>query len=668
MPAAAAARSARSGELAVLTMDFFAQQDAARSASRRLLLWYLLAALFVVFCFNLASALVYGVLAIFGAVPLAGGEPLVWTGLVATYVHAVLHVPLPVHLWVSGIIGGIILGVSAQRIWRLSEGGPAVAAMLGARHLARSRASAIESRLLNVVEEMAIASGISVPPVYQLAHDEAINALVAGHSPNEAVIIVTRGLAHKLTRDELQGVMGHEFSHILNGDMALNVRLAGLLGGLTCFGEYGERMVYASAEIARGHSSENRGAEVLSAMFGALVAFIGFPGAFAAEAIRAAISRQRELLADAASVQFTRNPDGIAGALDAVSLLHAGTTLRGLYVDELSHMFFLPAVVRWWGFPSHPPIEERIRRVHPRFNREDYRRTRPGGRRDDGRVAVLDGAGNVVKVLGGIGAAAALVEAPRPEHVDHARRLLERLPAALKRRLATPEGAAQVMYALLLERDGPVRERQLQRLGGDAEQAAAARFELQGVGRRQFLLLVELALPALKQWPQKRRDAFLEMVQGMVEADQKMTLGEFVQATLLRQHLREGAGKPIPTKFRKVEEVARDARALISLIAHVSRGSTEASFAKGREILGVPLPGPLPVDELTTARVLEALERLRHLQPFQKPRVLKACVETAAADGAFRLAEMELVRAVAATLDCPIPPVIRSLDPATLAA
>ncbi|MGH8707621.1 MAG: M48 family metalloprotease [Burkholderiales bacterium] len=617
-------------------MDFFAQQDQARRASRWLVLWYLIAAAFVILCFNLAGALGYALIAIFGLLPLAGDEVVVWQGLARTYWHALVNVPPAFHLWVTGIVGAIVAGVSVWRIWKLSEGGTAVAEMLGARYLERGRANAAESRLLNVVEEMAIASGISVPPVYLLAYDDAVNALVAGHTPSEAVIIVTQGLVQKLTRDELQGVMGHEFSHILNGDMALNIRLAGLLGGLTVFGEIGEKLVYGAAETARGKSRENVGGEVFSAIFGTLIAFIAFPGSVAAEAIKAAISRRRELLADAASVQFTRNPDGIAGALDAISLLRAGTTLRGLYVDELSHMFFLPAVVHWWGFPTHPPVAERIRRANPRFQREEYRRTRPGHYGGDGRVAVLDGAGNVVKVMGGLGALANVIEAPRPEHVDHARRLLEALPAQTRQRLATPEGAEQIV--------------------------------LEGLGQAQQLLVFELALPALKQLPQKRRDAFLAEVRRRVEADRKITLAEFVQATLLRQHLREGAGKPIPTKFRKVEEVAQDAQLVLSLIAHASQGDTEAAHAKGKAVLGIELPGPLPVAELSAARLGAALERLRHLQPFQKPRVLKACVEAAAADGVFRLAEAELVRAVAATLDCPLPPVIGALDPATLPA
>jgi len=629
-------------------LDFFEQQDDARRASRWLLLWYLLAVLFIVLCFNLAVAVAYAVFALYGALPLAGGEPLIWRGLPGTYWHALLHVPPKVHYAVSAVVAAIILAVTAWRIWQLSEGGPVVAHMLGAHYLERGRATASEAKLLNVVEEMAIASGIAVPPVYLLASEDAINALVAGHSPNEAVIVATRGAVQKLSRDELQGVMGHEFSHILNGDMALNVRLVGLLAGIACFREWGEALVLEAAGSARTQSREERGGGVLFAMFGAAIAFIGFPGLFAAEAFKAAISRQRELLADAASVQFTRNPDGIAGALDSIRYLKAGTTLRSAHAVELSHMFFAPAIARWWTFASHPPIEERIRRAHPRFMQEDYRRTRHASTYRDERVAVLDGAGNIVKVVGGIETTALLaatVGAPRPEHVDHARRLLEKLPETLKRRLATPEGAEQVVFALL---------------GADGVPEA--------VGRHQALLLIELALPALKQLPQKRRDAFLAEVSRLVEADRKVTLSEFVQATLLRQHLREGAGKPIPTKFRNVQDVAQDAHAILSLIAHASRGDAAAAHAKGKALLGIELPDPVPVAELSTARIGEALERLRHLEPFAKPRVLKACLETAAADGKIRLAEAELVRAVAATLDCPIPPVIGALDPATLAA
>jgi Zn-dependent protease with chaperone function len=623
-------------------MDFFAQQDEARRASRWLVPWFALAVAFVALAMTLAAALVFtAFLMMLGTVP-GAGEAYVWRGLLPYFADIFVRILPGTAMVVGGAVVFVILAVALWRAWQMRQGGATVAGLLGAHYLERSRVTPAEAKLLNVVEEMAIASGIAVPPVYLLG-DDAINAMVAGHSPNEAVIVATRGAVHKLSRDELQAVMGHEFSHILNGDMALNMRLVSLLAGIACFGEWGEALVQAAAKANVGVSREGRGEGVLAALFGAAMAFVGFPGLFAAEAIKAAISRQRELLADAASVQFTRNPDGIAGALDSIRFLKAGTTLRTAYAVELSHMFFAPAVVRWWAWPSHPPIEERIRRVHPRFLQEDYRRTRHAQTYRDSRVAVIDGAGNVVKVLGGLGALAAVIEAPRPEHVDYARRLLEQLPQGLRTQLGGPESAAHAILGLL-------------------------QGKLAAVPRHQALLLIELALPALKQLPQKRRDEFLAEVARAVEADRKVTLAEFVQATLLRQHLRAGAGKPISTQFRKVEEVAQDAHVVLSLIAHASQGDTLAAHAKGKSVLGVELPAPVPVAELSTARLGEALERLRHLQPFQKPRVLKACVEAAAADGRFRLAEIELVRAVAATLDCPLPPVIGALDPATLAA
>ncbi|MGD9954172.1 MAG: M48 family metalloprotease, partial [Burkholderiales bacterium] len=228
-------------------MDFFAQQEAARRASRRLVLWYLLAVVFVVACFDLAATLLYAVFSWGQWMPLGG------------------------HLAVSGSVALIILAVTAQRLWRYAEGGTAVAALLNAHYLDRSRVAPAEAKLLNVVEEMAIASGIAVPPVYLLNHEDAVNALVAGHSPSEAVIIVTRGAVQKLSRDELQGVMGHEFSHILNGDMALNLRLASLLAGVACFGEWGEAMVHAGAREARGKAREEVGGEALAALFGAAI-------------------------------------------------------------------------------------------------------------------------------------------------------------------------------------------------------------------------------------------------------------------------------------------------------------------------------------------------------------------------------------------------------------
>jgi len=576
-------------------LDFFEEQERARRRSRSLVLAYLAAVLFVVASYCAVGAALYA--------------------LSTAYLHGNAAWASPEFLaCIAAVVAALILSVTAWRIWQLREGGPMVAWLLGARYVEPGRCSGTERRLLNVVEEMAIASGIAVPPVYCLQRESGINALVAGYSPNEAVIIVTRGAIDKLSRDELQGVMGHEFSHILNGDMALNVRLVGLLAGLEWFVDTGEKLVYQVANEFRFKEREERGEGAVAAVFGFLIALIGFPGALAAGAIKAAISREREFLADAASVQFTRNPDAIAGALDSIIELRAHTSVSALHCELFSHMFFAHAAGRWWDFPTHPPIAERIRRAHPRFLRDDYRERRHGRRQ---HVAVIDGSGSVVKHVRALSFISSIGH-PRAHEL-----------AAL----AVRRGAAA------------------------AEQAKALYVYVSILARNHMLTLADLAVPAIKEQKQKARDAFLADLAAVVEADRRVTLREFVLLTLLRQRLREGAGQPIATQFRRVEEVAGDAHAVVSLVALAATDPTTA-FQRGNTVLKLGWTTPTPRESLSTARVGEALERLRHLAPFQKPGVLKACVEAAAADGKVALAEGELVRMVAATLDCPVPPLI----------
>lgn len=601
-------------------MDFFEAQERSRRASRWLLAWYLAAGAAVVASYLVVAVLIYAWFATAGALPVAGEAPLQWHGLAGTYFEALARVPPRFLAWVAALVGVPILVVSALRIWRLREGGEAVADLLGARPVEPGRCPPIERRLLNVVEEMAVASGIAVPPVYVLEHEKGVNALVAGYSPNEAVIIVTRGAVDRLTRDELQGVVAHEFSHILNGDMALNTFLAGLLAGLTWLGTMGERI--AVAAIAARDLDRRPAGSPVAVLAGSLIAFVGFPGSLAADAIRARISRERELLADSASVQLTRNPEAIAGALDSLLSLPASTFVSMACVGELSHMFFAPALSHWWGFPSHPPVDERIRSAAPRFRREDYRARRYGRRQE---VAVIDGLGNVVKHVRSLGREA--VGRPTLQHVDFAAQLLSRLPGELAEALREPKGAEQVVFSL-------------------------ARGSLP---REQMLTLADLAVPAIKSQPQKARDRFLAELVRLIEADGRVTLREFVLFTLLKQRLREGAGLPIRTEFRSLDEVRDDAAAVLSLIALA--GNDAQAFARGARVIGVEGAQPLPADALTAARVGESLERLRRLSPFAKPALLKACCEAAGA-APLALAEAELVRMVAATLDCPLPPML----------
>jgi len=330
--------------------------------------------------------------------------------------------------------------------------------------------------------------------------------------------------------------------------------------------------------------------------------------------------------------------------------LPAYTAVLAAHAEGLAHMFFAPAIGHWYTFATHPPIAERIRRVHPRFQRDDYRARRHGRRLE---VAVLDGAGNIVKHLRPQPAQVlATVGQPTAEHVDFARRLLERLPPRLRGALRIPAEAERVLFAL----------------GGFGERAGDLHAQVEGLSRHHLLTLAELALPAVKTQRQAERDRFVSEYAVLVERDARVTLREFVLVTFLRQRLRAGAGEPVPARYRRVEELAEDARAMLSLVALASGKAADQAFARGAAVLALGWKAPLPAKALTSHTISASFERLRHLAPLAKPALLRACVEAAMADGSLRLAEAELLRAVAATLDCPVPPVLEAQDPLTLAA
>ena len=272
-------------------------------------------------------------------------------------------------LWNPQLLFGVAVGTlavigigSAFKTMELSRGGSSVATMLGGRLVNSNSTDPDERKLLNVVEEMALASGVPVPPVYVLETENGVNAFAAGHSTSDAVVAVTRGCMKLLSRDELQGVIGHEFSHILNGDMRLNLRLTGIIFGIISLAVIGRILFYT-----RGGSRNNRNALPL---LGLVLLFVGWIGVFFGRLIQAAVSRQREFLADASSVQFTRNPGGITGALKKIGGLSYGSKLKNAHAGEAAHMFFGNGMAEpFFGLlATHPPLTERIRAFEPGFN------------------------------------------------------------------------------------------------------------------------------------------------------------------------------------------------------------------------------------------------------------------------------------------------------------
>ncbi|HUQ74883.1 MAG TPA: M48 family metallopeptidase [Burkholderiales bacterium] len=578
----------------------------------------------------------------------------------------------------------VIGAVSIVNIVRLAEGGAKLARMVAARPVAGDTQDPLERRLLNIVEEMSIASGVRVPQVFVMDAERGINAFAAGWSVSGSVVAVTRGTLERLTRDELQGVVAHEFSHILNGDMALNIRMIGVLAGIVALGSIGEFLM----RVGRDSDDLRSGAPLF--VGGLALLAIGYIGLFFARLIKAAVSRQREFLADASAVQFTRNPDGIAGALDQIAESGAGTLIQARYAEEMSHMFFGQSVRMHLAdlFDTHPPLGERIRRVHPQFLKYDYRKRRSASvpapePAAPAAEATVPPAGRRAADLGtawgrSASQSLALVGALDANKVDYAGRLIDRLPAGLRESLRTADGACAALLALLLAPKAEVMQQQLDAmkasgLGEMAARAAAASGLTRNLSPAFHLPVIDLALPAVKSASDETKKELLLGIEAVIHADRRVSLHEFVVLTLVRHQL--GAAERAPRTTARLAELRDHVAVVLSLVAHAgTRADAAGSRAEGLQKAmqaGADTIGDITLPQLHSLSFDQAngaLVALKALAPLQKAVLIKGLFAAVTADGVIRVAEAELMRLVGAVLDCPLPPLLQELDPASLEA
>lgn len=615
-------------------MDFFARQERARSKTRWLVVLFLLAVLGITASIYVAAVLLMG----------------------GAYWQPELFVM--VSLGVLVVVGA----GSLFKISQLSQGGQAVASMLGGVPVDLHTQDPQLRQLINIVEEMSIASGVPVPGLYVLPEDAAINAFAAGHTTGDAVIGVTRGAIERLTRDEMQGVIAHEFSHILNGDMRLNIRLMGGLFGILCLALLGQILLRSSIYMRPRSNDRNGGGLVVLFIAGGLALFvIGYIGVFFANLIKAAVSRQREFLADAAAVQFTRNPDGIAGALHKIGRLSG--VLQSPHATEASHMFFGNGLRDpWFGLlRTHPPIEERIRAIAPGFDPANVRQVRPPD------PPLPDGKGAPVRRnwLGHAGQ-------PEPGHLLAAGALLSELPRKSAAAAHELHGATALVYALLFSRDPSVQARQWELLQIDeptrAETAKrlAERAELT---HEQQITLLDLAIPTLRQLSPEQYTDFRRNVEAMKSADGQIDLFEFLLEKILVRHLdhhfTEKTGTPV--RFRSILPVLPDVAVILGALAQVGSESEEeraAAYAAGvRELLiNSADPALERPRDLNLAAVDTALDHLAAAAPNVKRTVLTAAGATVMTDDQVTVGEAQLLRAMADAMDCPVPPFVRPLS------
>ncbi|GAB3104243.1 M48 family metallopeptidase [Lysobacter terrae] len=632
-------------------MNFFEHQAAARRHSTRLVILFVLAVLGIAFAVDFAVWLVF---AHRDALPGETGAMLVFTTLATL-----------------GIIG---LG-SLYRVATLSGGGESVALQLGGVAVPEHGNDFQLQRLRNVVEEIAIASGVPMPRLYVLEHEAAINAFAAGYSPSDAVVAVTRGALERLNRDELQGVIAHEFSHILNGDMRLNIRLIGVLFGILMLAIIGRKVL----ELGRGRD-RNAGAILVAALIAMVVGYIGL---FFGRLIKAGVSRSRERLADASAVQFTRQTAGLAGALKKIGGIDEGSKLshRG-DAEEISHMLFGDGVgLRSW-FATHPPLLERIQALEPGFSGEQLERLRaqwhtepPDGLEEDAHLGLAATAGPPPLPAASAqqtvtpAAVAAQVAQPGADDYRRADAITANLPDELRMLAAQRESVVPLLLALLLDAQAEVAERQMDEIGARLGKTVA--LEAQRLHREVLaslhpalrLPLASLAFPVLRLRPRPDLDVFLDAVNAMVYADGRVSLFEYCLARLLTVHVRESLDPSRYARFgrRKISEVRGEIATLLAVVAQ--SGNTDAEAARQAYLFGMqrilpdqPLPylpreqGVLVLDEVWSP--LDALE------PMAKEVLVEAITATIGQDGRIAIAEAELLRTICSTLHCPLPPML----------
>jgi Zn-dependent protease with chaperone function len=634
-------------------MDFFQSQEAARRQSTVLVVYFFLAVVAIIVAVYLA---IVGVL-------LLSDE------------HIQPGQRLPLFGWISAITALVVLAGSLYKMVQLRSGGETVARALGGRPIAPNTTDLGERRALNVVEEMAIASGIPVPPVY-LLDEPGINAFAAGIAPDDAVVGVTRGCLQRLTRDELQGVIGHEFSHILNGDMRLNIRLMGVLHGILVIALIGRLLLRTAGRSSSHRSSGSKKGGNPLPLFGLALMLVGFIGVFFGKLIKSAVSRQREYLADASAVQFTRNPSGIAGALKKIGGHTAGSRVQHPNAESVSHMFFANGLrASMIGMmATHPPLAERVRRIEPTFSGE-FTNAEDAIALDPAIASLVGSSPHRVappplpaQFRSAAGAIAAIGN-PGADHVNAAARVLASIPAELATTVRHPDGARAAAYALLLATEDSVRTTQLAYLREHEEGELVPQVETIQPAVRALpvdarLPLLDITIPALRRLSADQYERFTATVSALMDADAQITLGEYALQRVLTRHLDPHFGKRPHdvAPSASLPDVIDPCTDLLSTLAYYGHDDADAAaraFNAGFARLGTGHARTLrPLESCGLSMVDAALPLLDRAYPAAKKRILEACVATIAADETVRVEEGELLRAVADALGCPMPPLL----------
>ncbi|HEY6456906.1 MAG TPA: M48 family metallopeptidase [Steroidobacteraceae bacterium] len=643
-------------------MDFYAYQATARRQSRLFVVMFMAAVAAVVIALD---AVIFTVLAARSSAAAYGGQ---YGDASLDPLQFAMRNPDTVFV-VSVLIIGVIALASLFKSAQLRGGGAVVAQSLGGVRVERDTADPARKRLRNIIEEMAIASGVPVPEIYVLEQEPAINAFAAGHTPANACITVTQGALDHLDRDELQGVIGHEFSHILNGDMRLNIQLMGAIFGLLVIAIIG-RLVFNFAPRG-GNDRDRRGGGLGWVGVGLAAMALGYLGLLAGRMLQAAVSRQRERLADASAVQFTRSTTGLKGALLKIAALEEGSKFVAADAEQVAHMLFAPGLDRI--FATHPPLLERIRELDPQFDPAELQRLlehgipgpQGGGYATPAAAAVrpaIPVPGVSSSFAADAGAIAAQVGRPQPGNVDQAQVMREQIPPVLRNFSDTGAHARSMVLALLLSRDPAIRDAQAQRVAreyGNAElQVINTAIATAGTIAPMLRLPALLQLfPTLRRLPLADRQRLNALVLDLIHIDANIDVFEFCLAKLLESMLNDAAGNAAPYGKLGLENCAASVHVLFATLARCGSDDEQeirAAYVAGINGLLKSYPQYRTYDDWAQ-RTGVALNELDQLQPPAKQQLIEGLVRTVANDGRLKVEESELLRTTCALLHCPMP-------------
>ena len=671
-------------------MDFFERQRQAKKKTGVLVFLFCVAVLLI----SLLNFLIIAV-----TIPLAGGDWNKGDFDFSTFLDPMLA------LWV--VLGTFVV-ISLAGLYRKSQlsGGSSIASMMGGRLVNMASTDADEQKLMNVVEEMAIASSVPMPEVYVMDGEKGINAFAAGYTVDDAVIGVTDGCMRRLHRDELQGVIAHEFSHILNQDMRLNFRLIAVVFGFLVLSQLGRLMLEIGANSSgrRSRSRDNEGGSIHLVVIGVGLMASGGLGILMGNLLKSAVSRQREYLADSAAVQFTRNPEGLSGALKKIGALSTGSRLLTPHADEASHMFFGNGMrASWFSITAtHPPLLERIKLLEPSFDgdfSEVQFEERPSpsieataSSRGKQAGIPIPGVGDALgqalpPVVMGLAAAGqarvasddAVTDSignPTQQHIDFAAALLQSLPKPVREAAREPHDACALMFALLLDpKDGAVQKKQLAQVEDlFGETMAKATLNLSGevaqLDPRAKLPVADLAIGALRRLAREQFDYFTHLLESLAAADEQIDLFEFSLSKLVIRHLEPHFSKQRrkTAQLYSLKRVGHECSVMISALA-CTAGSDDETIRKAQRTGAARLADatevtPLPAAECGLNELDQALVILAGASPNLKRQLIQAAAATVSADGYLQIQEAELLRAVADSLDCPMPPLAIALNTA----